>query len=135
MQKKMQEGQSPPSDYYDPEIEVESWQLYTDPKEFEFYLKDHWMAPAELYTREIIHKLGLDNDPRVIEADKKILKLAIKLNAAKLDKSDIGYQPEPTWWWYFLNDIHHGKYPLELLPDHLKDIYREHLKNLGKPSS
>ena len=115
------------------ECHINGWQdLSTDPKGFEFWIGDFWMAPAHLYNRELIHKFGWEDDPRVIEADKKILQLAFKYPPAPLIEADIGYKPEPNWWWYFLYDIHDGEYPLELLPDHLKDIYREHLKKLGK---
>jgi len=121
------------SEYFrTPEDYIRRWQDFTDSEEFKFAITDSWMAPAALYNREIIHRLGLDNDPRVIEADQKILQLSFKFTPAITDESDIGYEPEPTWWWYFLNQIHHGEYSLALLPDHLKDIYRKHLQKLGK---
>ena len=115
-----------------PEELIDRWQDFTNPDEFVFGICDQWVAPASLYVRELIHKLGLENDKRVIEADKKILQLSFEYFPAYLHEGDIGYEPEPHWWWYFLRQIHRGEYPLELLPDHLKDIYREHLKKLGK---
>jgi len=115
-----------------PEEHIRRWQSFAEPKNFNFEITDSWMAPAALYVREIIHKLGLEKDPRVIEADKKILKLSFEYTPAFTEEPDIGYKPEPHWWWYFLRKIQEGDYPLDLLPDHLKDIYRDHLKKLGK---
>jgi len=125
------------SEYIEPLSEEEKeelisrWQYRATPEGFDV-ITDMYMAPASLYTRELIHKNGLENDQRVIEADKEILKLSFKYVPFPLIEADIGYKPEPHWWWYFLYDIHKGEYPLDLLPDHLKDIYIENLKKLGK---
>jgi len=117
------------------ECHINDWQNLTNPDKFKYYICNPfnpWDASAALYNRELIHKFGWEDDPRVIEADKKILKLSFEYSPVYLTEDEIYYKPEPNWWWYFLYDIHNGDYPLDLLPDHLKDIYREHLKKLGK---
>ena len=118
-------------DPYSPERAIRAWQLRATPKYF-YYLTDSWMSPPHLYIREVIQKYGLENDPRVIKADQEILRLAFKNYVAPPDFAQLDGDPPLEYWWYYLDDIHRGEYPLDLLPDHLRDIYREHLKKLGK---
>ena len=121
--------------FNNPEEDIKLWQNLKDSKTFIRGACSKWNAPAYLYPRELIHKNGLEKDKKVIEADKKILQLAFKYTPAYIHEGDIGYEPEPNWWWYFLYQIHYGDYPLDLLPDHLKLLYKEHLKKLGEPSA
>jgi len=124
--------QSKSSDYpYTPEEAIQAWQDYTNPEYF-YYLENSYMSPPHLYIREVIQAYGLENDPRVIKADQEILRLALKIIVDPPDFAQLDEDPPLEYWWYFLRRIHLGIYPLDLLPDHLKDIYREHLKKLGK---
>ncbi len=79
--------------------------------------------------RETIHGLGLDNNKTVIFADQYLidalddyLKNSPKWHGFKIE--DDPTQPLEKWWWH-LNKIAKGEYPIEKLPEHLRDIYRE----------
>lgn len=84
---------------------------------------------VELEFRDEIHDAGLDNHPEVIKLDREALKIAF-------DWKFIGYRDKPPQandkrrWWWWLDELVFGEYPEELLPQHLKDIYREYKKEL-----
>ncbi|NPA41172.1 MAG: hypothetical protein GXO18_02755 [Aquificae bacterium] len=79
--------------------------------------------------RETIHELGLDSNEIVQRADKFLLidldyylKNSPKWHGFKIE--DDPNQPLEKWWWH-LNKIAKGEFPIEKLPEHLKDIYKE----------
>jgi len=113
---------------------IKDWTDAADPENYD-RISDFYMSPPWLWPREMIHWRGLENDPRVIKADIEVLKLVLKKkNMSMPDWAQLDFEDTAPleFWWYYLYLIQDGNYPLELLPDHLKDIYREHLKNLGK---
>ncbi len=59
----------------------------------------------------------IENDIWLLEDLKEIL----KVNPAIQDDPT---QPLEKWWWH-LNKIVKGEYPIERLPEHLREIYRE----------
>ncbi len=79
--------------------------------------------------RELIYEYGVEGDEAVIFADQYLidalddyLKNSPKWHSFKIE--DDPNQPLEKWWWH-LNKIVKGEYPIEKLPEHLKDIYIE----------
>ncbi|MFB3895820.1 MAG: hypothetical protein ACE14V_05905 [bacterium] len=87
------------------------------PSTFMYYTSDVVMD-----TRDEIHQMGLDTDPKIIEIDKMVLNLA--LHKYRGDYKDEEQQDKPleSWWWH-LDRIYDRTYPVELLPPHLRGIY------------
>ncbi len=75
-----------------------------------------------LDARDEIHRLGLDNDERVIEIDKRLLKGLKKFGNLIVYRFDNSDKPLPHWWWH-LDKIAKKEYPAELLPEPLREIY------------
>ena len=83
--------------------------------------------------RELIHEYGLDNDEITKFADRALFRrIEYFIKNSKrwhgFEIEDDETQPLEKWWWH-LNKIVRGEYPLELLPEHLREIYiEEYLK-------
>jgi len=111
------------SEFSDEDI-IENWKDAANP-DYYYYITDMYTSPAWLWYRELAHKRGLDNHPEVVKTDIEVLKLVLKKKGAERPFIE---KPPLEFWWYHLHLIQDGKYPLELLPDHLKDIYKEYLE-------
>ncbi|NPA41540.1 MAG: hypothetical protein GXO18_04620 [Aquificae bacterium] len=79
--------------------------------------------------RELIYEYGVEDDEITKMADKFLLidldhflKNSPKWHGFKIE--DDPNQPLEKWWWH-LNKIAKGEFPVEKLPEHLRDIYRE----------
>ncbi len=103
---------------------IQSWKFYLVysadgivPLSFIYYANDVGMD-----NRDKIHQAGLDNNPQVIEIDKKVVELAATKIRATYKKEEQQNKPIESWWWY-LDKIHDRTYPTELLPPHLQQIY------------
>ncbi len=104
---------------------IEKWGWYATIDEFSFPEGTcYHFAATSLMVRDEIEELGLSNDPRVMEIDKKLIEWVVKHG------SDAPYEAEPIehpiekWWWH-LKEIGERKYPAELLPPHLREIYEK----------
>jgi len=99
---------------------IEEWRMAVESeRNFAF---EYYSAPAWLVVRDKIAERGLDKEKEVIEIDKKAIKKAIMVQAeAPMGRDDEA--PPLTHWWWYLDLIAQGKYPLELLPEELKEIY------------
>jgi len=90
--------------------------------------------------RELIYEYGVEDDEVVKFADRALLKRlkyylknSPKWHGFKIE--DDPTQPLKKWWWH-LNKIAKGKYPAELLPEHLRKLYEElYLKKSHKKSN
>ncbi|MCS6875708.1 MAG: hypothetical protein NZ526_00385 [Aquificaceae bacterium] len=80
---------------------------------------NYWMMTDP---RDKLHELGLDNDPRVIEIDKKLLEGLKKYIPPDYSEKERKDKPLERWWWH-LDKIADKTYPAELLPEHLREIY------------
>ncbi len=84
--------------------------------------------------REKVFNEGFDDHPQVKANDRVLLKnlkdyitftrkyYTVQLNFNPIE--DDPTQPLEKWWWH-LNKIVKGEYPIEKLPEHLREIYRE----------
>ncbi len=106
---------------------IEEWEWYATVDELSFpEVTCYHFAAALLVVRDEIEELGLGNDPRVMEIDKKLIDWVVQHG------SDPPYEAEPKeypiekWWWH-LEEIGEKRYPSELLPPHLREIYEKDL--------
>jgi len=84
--------------------------------------------------RELIHEYGAEDDEITKQADQFLfidlahfIKNSPKWHGFKIE--DDPTQPLEKWWWH-LNKVAKGEYPAELLPEHLRELYKElYLKN------
>lgn len=83
--------------------------------------------------RELIYEYGLENNEITKFTDRSLIrrlayyvKNSYKWHGIKIEDKE--NEPLEKWWWH-LNTIVKGEYPIELLPDHLKDIYVERYLN------
>ena len=83
---------------------------------------------VEIKTRDKIHDLGLDNHPEVIKLEKQAIKYVLTEVGASYRKKPPQAKDKTRWWWH-LDEISEGKYPAELLPEHLKEIYLKYLSH------
>ncbi|GAQ95508.1 hypothetical protein TAGGR_2403 [Thermodesulfovibrio aggregans] len=104
---------------------LRDWERAIDPEEDMDYAFFYHTAPAWLVVRDRIHELGLDEDERVKELDKKAIINAIKSDADMPHQRD--YEDLKRWWWHF-EKIADGSYPAELLPEHLREVYVKALR-------
>ncbi len=84
--------------------------------------------------RENVNREGFDDDEEVLAHDKillshlkEYLEFAHSYYQKQLDYNplqDDPAQPLEKWWWH-LNKIAKGEYPIDKLPEHLREIYRE----------
>ncbi len=79
--------------------------------------------------RELIYEYGVEDDEITKKADRTLLrnledylKNSPKWHGFKIE--DDPDQPLEKWWWH-LNKIVKGEYPVDKLPEHLREIYRE----------
>jgi len=79
--------------------------------------------------RELIYEYGVEDEEPVIFADQYLLdslddyiKNAPKWHGFKIEDDES--QPIEKWWWH-LNKIVKGEYPIDKLPEHLREIYEE----------
>ncbi len=79
--------------------------------------------------RELIYEYGVEDDEITKKADKTLLrnlkdylKNSPKWHGFKIE--DDPTQPLEKWWWH-LNKIAKGEYPIEKLPEHLREIYKQ----------
>ncbi|RMA96994.1 hypothetical protein [Hydrogenothermus marinus] len=86
-------------------------------------INDVWIA-----SRDKIHDLGLDNLPEVIKLDKQALKLVFKYGGMAYRVKPEEAKDQKRWWWH-LDEIAEKKYPENLLPDHLRNIYIKFKQN------
>lgn len=87
---------------------------------------DYYDAPVWLSLRDEIAERGIDKEKEVIEIDKLAIKKALKKDLKIRVETPMGRDdeaPSLTHWWWYLDLIAQGKYPLELLPEELKEIY------------
>ncbi|NPA41218.1 MAG: hypothetical protein GXO18_02985 [Aquificae bacterium] len=79
--------------------------------------------------REEVYFLGLDNHEEVKKFDRILFRhlkdyLRVATRVYKFPIQGDPNQPLEKWWWH-LNKIAKGEFPIEKLPEHLKEIYRE----------
>lgn len=86
-------------------------------------INDVWIG-----SRDKIHDLGLDNLPEVIKLDKQALKLVFKYGGMAYRVKPEEAKDKKRWWWH-LDKIAEKKYPENLLPDHLRNIYIKFKQN------
>jgi len=94
------------------------------PHIFLYHTNDVTMA-----IRDEIYDRGYDKDLKVIELDKKTIRLLKKYKVSYKDWEQKGKDLK-RWWWH-LDKIQQGTYPPELLPDYLREEYfklHPHLK-------
>ena len=75
----------------------------------------YWMMTD---ARDEIENLGLSENPKVKELDRKLLK-----NLKKYGPPAYMEKERPDRWWWHLDEIAKKQYPPEKLPEHLRDIY------------
>lgn len=107
---------------------LESWEMAgREYKKGEILACNVWMGSSYLALRDRIHEKGLDNHPRVKQIDKGLIKFALEHGVERpYDPSD--EEHDLQYWWWYLEKIGKREYPAELLPEHLREIYQEHLK-------
>ncbi len=113
------------------EIYIEDWEEIVYDKERLYEVCKDEYESVSLVVRDIIHKKGLDNHPRVVEADRAFFKYVLENPCNEpldADEEDLKY-----WWWH-IDKISKGMYPSELLPHHLKELYLKKLKSAMEPS-
>ncbi len=79
--------------------------------------------------RELIYEYRADEDEITKFADRALLrrlayflKNSLRWHGFKIE--DDPSQPLEKWWWH-LNKIAEGKYPVDKLPEHLREIYKD----------
>lgn len=77
-----------------------------------------------LDARDEIHKKGLDKDERVKEIDKRLLEGLKKFGKLIVYRYDNSNKPLAYWWWH-LDKIAKKEYPLELLPEYLREVLEQ----------
>ncbi len=111
------------SKYIDELIEDWEWNATVNELSFPGVTCYHFAATL-LVIRDEIEELGLSNDPRVMEIDKRLIEYVVQHG------SDPPYEAEPKeypiekWWWH-LEEIGKKRYPAELFPPHLREIYEK----------
>jgi len=101
---------------------IEEWAFSLASQEAIETFFDDYSAEATLPFRTEIHKRGLDNHPKVIEADKKLIQDALKEKPYPPVITD-DYEPPLEYWWWHIDKIGEKTYPAELLPEHLRELY------------
>ncbi len=81
-----------------------------------------------LDARDEIHRRGLDKDERVKEIDKRMLEGLKEFGTLIVYRYDNSNKPLAYWWWH-LDKIARREYPEELLPEYLRDLYKNFLNN------
>ncbi|QER41877.1 hypothetical protein F1847_03610 [Thermodesulfobacterium sp. TA1] len=105
---------------------LSDWERIVYDEEYVYKLcYDDYEAPLFL-SRDEIHKRGLDNHPRVVEADKALLRYALENRC--IEPYDYDEHDLKEWWWH-LDKLSKRIYPAELLPEHLREFY---LKSGGR---
>lgn len=108
------------------EIYIEDWEevVYDEERLAEVCTDEY--ESIDLVLRDVIREKGLDNHPRVVEADKAFFKYVLEHTCYE----PLGAESEDLrhWWWH-IDKIFQGTYPSELLPPHLKEMYLKHKKN------
>ena len=79
--------------------------------------------------RELIYEYGVEDNETVRFADQYLLDNLTDFieNSPEwhgFEVQDDPSQPLEKWWWH-LNKIAKGEYPIDNLPEHLREIYRE----------
>ena len=79
--------------------------------------------------RELIYEYGVEDNETVRFADQYLLDNLTDFieNSPEwhgFEVQDDPSQPLEKWWWH-LNKIAKGEYPIDKLPEHLREIYRE----------
>ncbi len=79
--------------------------------------------------RELIYEYGVEGERNAIVGDRILLlnlgyfiENSPEWHGFKIQ--DDPSQPLEKWWWH-LNKIAKGEYPIDKLPEHLREIYRE----------
>jgi len=110
------------------EMLIEDWDMATDSEEGEIpHAVLDYTAGVWLPTRDVIHERGLDE--KVKEYDIRLLKYVLKHGAYPLWEKQSGkIDPPLSSWWWWLYEISEGEYPAELLPEYLRGIYQDWLK-------
>ncbi len=103
---------------------IEEWESYATPqRKYPFPEVTYYhFASALLVVRDEIEELGLNNDLRVMEIDKKLIEYVVQHGSDPPYKAEPREYPLEKWWWH-LNEIGEKRYPAEFLPEHLREIY------------
>lgn len=107
---------------------IEGWDWATDSEggEIPSAVLDY-TAGVKLPTRDVIQERGLEE--KVKEYDIRLLKYVLKKRAYPLWEKQSGeINPPLSSWWWWLYEISKGEYPAELLPEYLRGIYQDWLK-------
>lgn len=83
---------------------------------------------VEIEVRDKIHDLRLDENEEIVKLDKKAINLILKTGGIIYRVKPPQAKDKKRWWWH-LDEISQGKYPAELLPEHLKKVYEKWKKN------
>ena len=84
------------------------------------YALDMWTADAWLPVRDKIEEKGLV-DEKVKKIDRFAVEFVLKNAPDFLPGIPSEKKPLEKWWWHFY-EIATGEYPVELLPDYLREV-------------
>jgi hypothetical protein len=102
---------------------IKDWELAIEPGTIGknwAYVQDYHTSLAWLEIRNQIREEGLEDNPSVMELDKRLIENVLKYGAeGNIEQSK---HPLVEWWWH-LDKIARKEYPPELLPDYLREIY------------
>ena len=84
------------------------------------YALDMWTADAWLPVRDEIEEKGLV-DEKVKEIDRFAVEFVLKNAPDFLPGIPSEKKPLEKWWWHFY-EIAINEYPVELLPDYLREV-------------
>ncbi|MDW7999054.1 MAG: hypothetical protein RMI30_06350 [Thermodesulfovibrio sp.] len=101
---------------------IEKWEMAIDIEYFPSSIYYYHTASAWLMVRDEIEELGLGDLPEVKELDAEAIRRAIEVQADPPMDRDEENPPLKRWWWY-LDLIAEKRYPAELLPEYLREVY------------
>ncbi|MDI6865773.1 hypothetical protein [Thermodesulfovibrio yellowstonii] len=85
---------------------------------------DYDTSVAWLPVRDSLFEAGV-LDGEIMEIDKMAIQKAVKEGSDRPYRRD---HEDLTRWWWHLEKIASGQYPVELLPEYLKEIYLKALR-------
>jgi len=102
---------------------IEAWEDYTLDRDYVLDAISYWTCDVAIPIRDIIEERGLAD--KVRELDKNLIRFTLEIGSADVPPERIYGEVNPPlekWWWY-LDLIAERKYPAELLPPYLQEVY------------